>query len=405
MKLTDLPLEFVQATPVLEKIQAAGFEAYFVGGCVRDVLLNQPIHDVDIATSAFPQEIKQLFSRTIDVGIEHGTVLVLYQEQQYEITTFRTESTYQDFRRPDKVEFVRSLSEDLKRRDFTMNALALGSDGTIIDLYTGLKDIEQKMVRAVGNPHERFHEDALRMMRGLRFISQLDFAMTPATLAAITENSPLLANISVERITIEWLKLMMGKNRKNALELFISTNCYQYCPQLANHQAGLLKLSQLPMKQLTNEAASWALLIDQLELAAEQVVPFLKAWKTSNECIRQVQHILKGFTIRKQRAWQAYDIYQIGFEEALLAEELLCFVGQQPDLATVISQYEALPIHSLHELTINGHDLLHEMNRVPGKWLKETLSYLEYQVVESQCENQPAQLMTRAKEFMAKQES
>ena len=175
MKLKVIPQEYQKALPILKKIEAAGFEAYFVGGSVRDVLLGQPIHDVDIATSAFPAEIKEIFPRTIDVGIEHGTVLVLDGDEQYEITTFRTESAYQDFRRPDQVEFVRSLEEDLKRRDFTINAFALKEDGEIVDLFDGLVDLENNVLRAVGNPHERFHEDALRMMRGLRFVSQLGF--------------------------------------------------------------------------------------------------------------------------------------------------------------------------------------------------------------------------------------
>lgn len=175
MKLTKLPKEFAEAAPLLKKIEAAGYEAYFVGGSVRDTILGQPIHDVDIATSAFPAEIKALFPRTIDIGIEHGTVLVLWEQAQYEITTFRTEAAYQDYRRPDKVDFVRSLKEDLKRRDFTINALALQEDGVIIDLFDGLADIDNQILRAVGHPQERFHEDALRMMRGLRFVSQLGF--------------------------------------------------------------------------------------------------------------------------------------------------------------------------------------------------------------------------------------
>ncbi|MGO2926624.1 MAG: CCA tRNA nucleotidyltransferase, partial [Leuconostoc citreum] len=129
MKISTLPQEFMQAQPILEHIESAGFEAYFVGGAVRDMLLNKPIHDVDIATSAFPEEIKALFTKTVDTGIQHGTVMVLDHGDGYEITTFRTESTYTDFRRPDKVTFVRSLAEDLKRRDFTINAIAMTKDG------------------------------------------------------------------------------------------------------------------------------------------------------------------------------------------------------------------------------------------------------------------------------------
>ena len=130
-----MPSEFQKALPVLEKIKEAGFEAYFVGGSVRDALLNRPIHDVDIATSSYPEETKRIFSRTADIGIEHGTVLVLDGDEEYEVTTFRTEDVYVDYRRPSAVSFVRSLEEDLKRRDFTVNAFALDETGEIIDLF------------------------------------------------------------------------------------------------------------------------------------------------------------------------------------------------------------------------------------------------------------------------------
>ena len=142
MIVENIPDEFKKALPILEKIREAGFEAYFVGGSVRDTLLGLPIHDVDIASSAYPEEIKQIFSKTVDTGVEHGTVMVLDHGTGYEITTFRTESTYQDYRRPDKVEFVRSLEEDLKRRDLTINALAMDDKGKIIDLFDGLKDLK-----------------------------------------------------------------------------------------------------------------------------------------------------------------------------------------------------------------------------------------------------------------------
>lgn len=141
--MRKLDSEFMKALPVIQKIQEAGYEAYFVGGSVRDRILKKPIADVDIATSAFPMEVKEIFPRTVDVGIEHGTVMVLFEGEGYEVTTFRTESTYQDYRRPDTVTFVRSLEEDLKRRDFTVNALAMNSEGELIDYFGGLKDIEK----------------------------------------------------------------------------------------------------------------------------------------------------------------------------------------------------------------------------------------------------------------------
>ena len=168
MIIKHLPPIFEPARPVLQKIEDAGFEAYFVGGCVRDTILGDSIHDIDIATSAYPSEIKAIFNRTVDTGIEHGTVMILDHGTGYETTTFRTESGYQDYRRPDKVTFVRSLSEDLKRRDFTINALALKENGEVIDLFNGLDDLKHHLIKAVGDPNERFHEDALRMMRAVR---------------------------------------------------------------------------------------------------------------------------------------------------------------------------------------------------------------------------------------------
>ena len=138
MKLKQLPSEFQEALPIVEKLKSAGYEAYFVGGSVRDAILGRTIHDVDIATSAYPEETKKVFTRTIDIGIEHGTVLVLHGKQEYEITTFRTEDVYVDYRRPSQVSFVRSLEEDLKRRDFTVNAFALSDEAQIIDLFAVL---------------------------------------------------------------------------------------------------------------------------------------------------------------------------------------------------------------------------------------------------------------------------
>ncbi len=147
MKINNLPEVFLKAQPVLQALEDAGFEAYFVGGCVRDLLLDRHIHDVDIATSAYPEEVKKTFAKSIDTGIQHGTVTVLYGGEAYEITTFRTESGYQDFRRPDKVTFVQNLEEDLKRRDFTINTLAMNLSGEIVDLFDGLGDLQKRSSR------------------------------------------------------------------------------------------------------------------------------------------------------------------------------------------------------------------------------------------------------------------
>ena len=242
MIIEQLPTEFKEAEPVLAQIEAAGFEAYFVGGCVRDTILGQPLHDIDIATSAYPSEIKAIFSRTVDTGIEHGTVMILDHGKGYETTTFRTETGYQDFRRPDEVTFVRSLAEDLQRRDFTINALALKRTGEVIDLFDGLHDLTNRLIRAVGNPDERFHEDALRMMRAVRFASQLDFEIDPETIQGITDNAHLLSKIAVERIQVELEKLFVGTNPTKGLQVMMETDLYEYTPTLADQSMTLKNL-------------------------------------------------------------------------------------------------------------------------------------------------------------------
>lgn len=401
MKLNNLPEAFTQAAPLLRKIEEAGFEAYFVGGSVRDTILNQPIHDVDIATSAFPAEVKALFPRTIDIGIEHGTVLVLWEQGQYEITTFRTEATYQDFRRPDKVDFVRSLQEDLKRRDFTINALALQKDGQVIDLFDGLADLKNQVLRAVGNPQERFHEDALRMMRGLRFVSQLGFELEERTFLAIQENHPLLAKISVERVMIEFVKMLLGTHRNQALRAFVATECYQYCPGLRPYGEALLRMADLPAFPLDKEEAAWLLLIDQLHLSTTAVRPFLKDWKCSNACIRQVQAGYQALQMRKAGDWTDRALYQAGLPTIHLVESVLPFIGQEDRFPVLAARYQALPIHQLQDLAINGRDLLEAIDRPSGPWLKEVLQQLEASVVTGEISNQRDGLLAYAKALLA----
>ncbi|MHC5248242.1 CCA tRNA nucleotidyltransferase [Enterococcus sp. LJL90] len=398
MRLKTIPEEFKKALPVLSKIKAAGYEAYFVGGSVRDVLLDKPIHDVDIATSGFPEEIKSLFPRTIDVGIQHGTVMVLADNQEtYEITTFRTESTYQDFRRPDQVEFVRNLAEDLKRRDFTINAFALEEDGEIIDLFDGLEDLAAKIIRAVRNPHERFREDALRMMRGLRFVSQLGFSLESETAAAIEENHALLAKISVERINVEFVKFLLGEYRSLGLKYFVETECFEYCPGLKNQGAALLRFADLPEDTIKTEAQAWTLLLKCLDLSPEAVGPFLKAWKTSNQMIKQVQNLLKGLNFRLEQEWTATMLYEIG-ADVVLVEELRPFFSQEDQSLLAEKKYQKLPIHHLQELAIGGKEILASSDQPPGKWVSELLHELELAVLNGEVANDSKALLTMAAE-------
>lgn len=223
---------FLKALPVLQKLTTAGFEAYFVGGSVRDYLLNRTISDVDIATSAFPEEVKEIFQSTYDTGIAHGTVTVRENNEFYEVTTFRTEGTYEDFRRPSEVKFIRSLEEDLQRRDFTMNAIAMDEHFALHDPFSGQEAVKNKAIKAVGKASERFHEDALRMMRGVRFLSQLDFQLDSETEKALESQIGLLQHTSVERITVEWLKMIKGPAIRRAMDLLLKVEMETYLPGL-----------------------------------------------------------------------------------------------------------------------------------------------------------------------------
>lgn len=393
MRLKQLPLEYQKAIPVLKKLENAGFEAYFVGGSVRDILLHQPIHDVDIATSAFPEEIKRLFPKTIDIGIDHGTVLVLEEGEQYEITTFRTESTYQDYRRPDHVEFVRSLEEDLKRRDFTINAFALKEDGQIVDLFDGLMDLENHVLRAVGNPHERFHEDALRMMRGIRFVSQLGFELEQETAKAIQENHELLGKISVERINVEFVKMLMGRERAAGLRAFIETECYICCPGLREEGEALLRFSELPKIQLKAENEAWTLLISQLTIQEHGIRSFLKQWKCSNQTIKEVQELYWGLQQRIKQPLGTLALYRLGEAHALQVEQLAAYFGETPQLAEVKSKYTSLPIKSMKELAVDGKILLANTEKKAGKWVSDALKLAEAAVVERKIENKETAIL------------
>ncbi len=202
----------------IERLNANGFEAFAVGGCVRDLVLKNTPHDWDITTSAEPDEIKEVFKdfKTFDVGKRYGTVSVIIDSVTLEITTYRSEGNYQSHRKPRDVSFVKSLEQDLKRRDFTMNALCI-RDGEIIDLFGGINDINNKTIRAIGNPDERFAEDALRILRALRFSSTSGFGIEKETKRSIYKNRWLLRYISRERIRDELLKLLCGKNVKSIL--------------------------------------------------------------------------------------------------------------------------------------------------------------------------------------------
>ena len=205
---------------IIAAFEGAGYEACAVGGCVRDALLGREPQDWDIATSARPEETKALFRRTVDTGIKHGTVTVLLGSEAYEVTTYRVDGDYEDGRHPKSVTFTPSLREDLARRDFTINAMAYSDSLGLVDLFGGMEDLRAGVIRCVGDPGERFGEDALRILRALRFSAQLGFAVDPATEAAVIRLAPTLEKISAERIREEMTKLLVSDDPGKVLKLY-----------------------------------------------------------------------------------------------------------------------------------------------------------------------------------------
>ena len=197
---------------IIDTLQTNGYEAYAVGGCVRDSILGRIPDDWDITTSATPMETKELFQRTFDTGIEHGTITVLIDKDAFEVTTYRVDGEYEDSRHPSEVTFTRSLKEDLLRRDFTINAMAYNDIEGLVDIFGGLEDLNQKTIRCVGDARARFGEDALRILRAVRFAGQLGFEIEEETQRGITELAPTLANISAERIQVELIKMLTSPN-------------------------------------------------------------------------------------------------------------------------------------------------------------------------------------------------
>ncbi|PEQ93410.1 CCA tRNA nucleotidyltransferase [Bacillus sp. AFS006103] len=380
---------FVAASPVLKKLEDAGFEAYFVGGSVRDFLLNREINDVDIATSATPDEVKRIFPKTVDIGIEHGTVLVLVNNGEYEITTFRTESEYQDYRRPKEVSFIRSLKEDLQRRDFTMNAIAMDRNRKLIDPFNGYQAILERIIQTVGSPNDRFQEDALRMMRAVRFVSQLSFQIENETIQALTKLVHLLDNIAVERKRAEFEKLLIGKNKNNALKILLDANIHSFLPDLKEQRQQLEKLISFNSTNL-NKNEMWSLLIYCLNLQPKEIELFLKEWRLALKDIREIQLVVHFLSKRLEQDWSIYDLYSAGRDHILSTEKLYQIINGNNEVESIehwLKLYENLPIKERSEMNVTGNDVMAWFNKRGGPWLKETLLTIEENILTGKLEN------------------
>ena len=344
---------------VIGKIRDAGYEAFAVGGCVRDTLLGRTPEDWDVTTSARPEAVKAIFERTVDTGLQHGTVTVLKNRKGYEVTTYRIDGEYHDGRHPDSVEFTPNLLEDLKRRDFTINAMAYSHETGIVDEFGGMEDLKAGIVRCVGRPEDRFTEDALRLLRALRFSAQLGFEIEQSTYAAIKTIAPNLAKVSKERVQAELTKLLLSAHPERILLLKETGLSAQIVPGFDAVFAPALfsKLSRLPAEK----SLRWAgFLLCQSTKQAEAV---LKGLKMDNETIGNVSRMIEGaketLPLEKpavRRAMSRYTPYQL--EGALKLKELM----GSPDAEEIRRLREEIIRHgdcvSLKDLGVKGRDLL-----------------------------------------------
>ncbi len=367
---------------VLSLIERNGFEAVYVGGAVRDYLLGTIANDIDIATSALPAEIKEIFPHTIDVGIDHGTVLIVLKKESIEVTTYRTEGQYTDFRHPDAVAFVRNLREDLLRRDFTINAFALTLNGELIDLFDGKKDLSNKVIRAVGNPTERFKEDALRMVRAVRFSSTLDFTIETKTKTAIVENATQIQYVSVERIKTEMDKLFVGKNPVAAFSYIQETGLCKYLPLFPSSTKKLIATAPYQEPEV-----GWASL-----MIAGDFTPFavVNAYKLSNAEKHFLLEVYDAYQNRREKLFTIDDYYRFDMSVLLLVENLNHCINPNGIYLTAINierQKKSLPIQSYNDITISGKDLIEWTGESGGRWTSEWLSKIERAIVHGECEN------------------
>lgn len=364
-----------QSRNIVNRLNEKGYEAVFVGGAVRDFLLGKDPKDIDIATAATPDQVKTVFQNTIDLGTEHGTVLVIEGGEPIEVTTYRTEGTYSDHRRPDEVQFVTSLKEDLMRRDFTINALALTLEGRVIDPFEGKKDLAAKTIRAVGNAAERFSEDALRMIRAIRFVSVLDFNLECMTKDAIIKLGSTVETLSTERIKNEFDKLFKGIASSRALQLMAETKLSSFVPLYPSGNEKFIKCAPFQ-----NELEGWSSLMISGDYDASIVA---KAYKLSNKERSFLQDVKLYYEIRNSRAYTIEDYYKADFAVLKIVEKLIAVLTDLKPLdETVINlSIEALPIHSRHELAIRGEQLMKWTNEKPGPWIGEAITAIEHAVL------------------------
>ncbi len=388
-----------QAAAIIGQLNQAGFEAFAVGGCVRDSLLGRVPGDWDITTNALPAQVKQIFHKTVDTGIAHGTVTVLLQGMACEVTTYRIDGDYEDHRHPKEVRFTGRLEEDLGRRDFTINAMAYSDRTGLVDCFSGKADLEKKIIRCVGNPACRFEEDALRILRAFRFASQLEFEIEPGTRRAAEAICGSLRMISMERITAELIKLLTGRRPELLADLHRMGVTEIFYPQLAEATPYLLRslAAAAPEKQ----ARLAALFAAEAEETAAAV---LKTLKLDNETIRtvsvMVRHRDDPIPGEKAQIRKILFLYGEALTDRIFANmRVKAEALADKDALRKLDRAEALcreiiadgDCVSYRTLALNGRDLL-SMGMASGKEVGDALAFLMDAVLQDPGLNQKDRL-------------
>lgn len=431
-----------KAEIILHTLEEAGYEAYVVGGCVRDSILGRSPDDWDITTSAKPEEVKALFRRTVDTGLIHGTVTVMLDKEGFEVTTYRVDGEYEDGRHPKEVSFTASLEEDLKRRDFTMNAMAYNPKRGLVDLFGGVQDMENRIVRCVGNPMERFTEDALRILRAVRFSAQLGFSIEGETLKAISALAPNLKYVSAERIQVELLKLLVSPHPdylRTAYEAGITKeilpefdrcmeteqNTPHHCYTVGEHTLQsllniradkVLRLTMLlhdfgkPSVKRTDENGRDHFKTHGPE-GEKMAVSILRRLKMDNDTIRKVRSLIKwhdfrpkgdAVSVRKAISMIGEELFPLYLEVQradILAQSLYKREEKLKRLSSVKALYKEIMDRgeciSLKTMALTGRDLI-DAGYAPGKGLGEILERLLAHVLENPEDNKKEILLKLA---------
>ena len=391
---------------IIERLKEHGFEGFAVGGCVRDSLLKKTPTDWDITTDALPEDMKKIFKKTFDTGIAHGTITVLMDGVGYELTTYRIDGNYSDGRHPDSVSFSKNLSEDLCRRDFTINAMAYSHNKGIVDLFGGRKDLQNGIIRAVGDAKKRFDEDALRMLRAVRFAAQLGFKIDDDTFEAIKEKAKLLSNVSKERIFVELNKSLCGDFAQN-IKMVYTSGLYRYIgKEFAKLDKSIYDF--YPRKFPNKKHMYWAVFLENIE-NVEAVKKILFELKSDNATRNNAYLLVKELKNPLPSSDEdiRWSLHRIGADLFCDYIEILKSDKKNVDILdkidTIENRYSLIlkenHAYEISMLDITGKDLM-DIGISKGPKIGEVLEFLLKKVIENPLNNEKSSLLRLAKEFI-----